>query len=75
MTNDSTSKFEVERRIVTNVFTPKALHIKAQGREQSERTLGRWPTRIPNPEGVSQYESFDDSILCDPFRVRVSFSS
>ena len=27
-------------RFMRNVFTPKALNISAQGREQSERTLG-----------------------------------
>ena len=38
--------------VIGNAFTPKALHNKAQGREQSERTLGWTHHPVHYPEGA-----------------------
>jgi len=37
------------------VFTPTAFHLKAQGREQSERTLGIDVFKLQYPTGVPPY--------------------
>jgi lipoprotein NlpI len=54
--------------------TPKALDNKAQGREQSERTLG-WPSNnSPNPNGVGQPPRGDDTTATElwyPFGVHL----
>jgi len=50
--NFSGSKFAFRMTLAASIFTPKALHTKAQGRERSERTLGREHPRQENPERV-----------------------
>ena len=55
--------------VIGNAFTPTALHTKAQGREQSERTLGCMHHPVRFPEGVTQSRIAE---VCDPFRVMQS---
>ena len=52
--------------VIGNAFAPTALHTKAQGREQSEPTLGRTHHPVRYPEGVRQSRIAE---VCDPFGV------
>jgi len=55
------------------ISTPTGLDNKAQGRERSERTLGRRTEQYTNPEGDAQPEiGREISIrrLLNPYRVR-----
>ena len=45
------------KRRAAQVFTPKALHIKAQGRERSERTLGLLEIETPTLKGLPSASS------------------
>jgi hypothetical protein len=47
-------------------LTPKALHLKAQGRERSERTLGPFHRKIPYAEGVTSQSPVSRSAPSDP---------
>ncbi len=51
-------------RVGSNVFTPKALHSKAQGQRRSRATLGTWNKIRIYPEGVIPDE------LCNSFGVK-----